>query len=284
MPDTRLLTFRCPPLPFLVEARRASYEAGEEHPSRTDLGMFELIHVRRGALSVTEGDSTWTVEPGQVLLLRPDRPRLGAGACTGETEFDWVHFQFQGEWEETAEGDESTLVGDHYTHTVRLPKLIAGISGQPAAAAFAVLNEAAASADQGAFWARQQSFLDLLRQLEAAGRAGVYRASASAVAEQAAAYMKENYRESVANADLASALGYHAVYIARCMVETFGCTPQQYLLYYRLDRAKLLLLTTDWPIARVAEESGFRQTPHFSRLFAAHAGIPPHRFRKRFTP
>ena len=98
------------------------------------------------------------------------------------------------------------------------------------------------------------------------------------------AYLKENYRETSGNAELARALGYHAGYIARCMVEVFGCTPQQFLLYYRLDRAKLLLLTTDWSIAKVAEESGFRQLPHFSRLFSAHASLSPHRFRKRFTP
>ncbi|MNG21753.1 HTH-type transcriptional regulator YesS [compost metagenome] len=103
------------------------------------------------------------------------------------------------------------------------------------------------------------------------------------VAERAAAYLKLNYRTPVSNTMLSEALRLHSNYISRCMSEVFGCTPQQFLLYYRLDQSKLLLIKTDWPIARVAEETGFRQTPHFSRLFAEHTGLSPLRFRKRFT-
>jgi len=55
------------------------------------------------------------------------------------------------------------------------------------------------------------------------------------------------------------------------------------LLFYRLDQAKLLLLKADWPIAKIAEETGFKQTPHFSRLFTEHAGLSPLRYRKRFV-
>lgn len=103
------------------------------------------------------------------------------------------------------------------------------------------------------------------------------------MAERAAAYLKMNYRSPISNGMLSEVLQLHTNYITRCMTEVFGCTPQQYLLYYRLDQAKLLLIKTDWTIARIAEETGFRQTPHFSRLFASHTGMPPLKFRKRFT-
>ena len=249
-----------------------------------NLGVFDLLYVRRGRLRLAEEERSWTLEAGQALLLRPDRTHRSAGICVDETEFDWVHFQAFGDWEETGPDGASGLVGDHYTYAIRLPKLIEDAPGRPIAQAFSLLQEAASSPSHDAFWLRQQRFLELLRQLESVSRGTAQGASAAAVAEQASAYLKENYRETPGNAELASALGYHAGYIARCMVEVFGCTPQQFLLYYRLDRAKLLLLTTDWPIAKVAEESGFRQLPHFSRLFSAHAGLSPHRFRKRFTP
>ncbi|OXM14056.1 helix-turn-helix transcriptional regulator [Paenibacillus herberti] len=281
MQDMPVMTFRCPPLPFLVDAGRRAYEIGEQHPSRVDLGVFELLYIRKGQLRVREEERLWTVEAGQALLLRPAGARWSGGTCLEPVEFDLVQFQNSGAWEETAAGSEPTLLGDHFTHTIRLPRLI----DVPAAGeAFEQLTEAAADSGPDGFWLRQQRFAELLRILEAGGREGAQGAAAVSVAEQAAAYMKRHFRESASNAELAEALGFHAVYIARCMVEVFGCTPQQYLLYYRLDRAKLLLLSTDWPIAQVAEACGFRQLPHFTRLFAAHAGMPPLRFRKRFTP
>ncbi|MGN7456598.1 AraC family transcriptional regulator [Paenibacillus pasadenensis] len=280
MQDMPVMTFRCPPLPFLVDARRRTYGAGEEHPGRIDLGWFELLYVRRGRLRIREAQRLWTAEAGQALLLPPGAARWSGGACAEETEVELVHFQSSGDWEETAAGSEPGLLGDHYTHAIRLPRLI---DAREAEDAFGRLAAAAADAETDGFWLRQQRFGELLRALEAAGRPALPEAAARAVAEQAAAYMKRRWLEPASNAELAEALGFHAVYIARCMVEVYGCTPQQYLQFYRLDQAKLLLLSTDWPIAQVAEACGFRQLPHFTRLFAAHAGLPPLRFRKRFT-
>lgn len=281
MSNMPVITFRCPPLPYLVDASRRKYDIGEQHPSRSDLGVFELLYIRQGRLRIREEDRLWTVEAGQALLLHPQETRWSGGACLEPVEYELVQFQTAGAWEETAAGAEATLLGDHYTHTVRLPRLI---DATDADEAFRLLSESAADPGPDGFWLRQQRFSELLRLLEAACRESVPGAASTAVAEQAAAYMKRHFQDSVNNAELAKALGFHAVYIARCMVEVYGCTPQQFLLYYRLDRAKLLLLSTDWPMAQVAEACGFRQLPHFTRLFAAHAGMPPLKFRKRFTP
>lgn len=282
MPDPFIVTFRAPPLPYFIDSNRVTYAPGEEHPSRVNMGVFDLLVVREGALHIGEDKQSWTVEPGQALILRPDKRHYSIRPCRERTTFDWVHFQAAGAWEETGGSREATLRGDHYTYAIRLPKMMTLSSFGRIGAALAELHEAAQSSTHAAFWSRQQRFLDLMRMLEDDWRSDAAKAAVS-VAERAAAYLKARFRFQVSNADLSAELGLHPNYIARCMTEVYGCTPQQYLLYYRLDQAKLLLLTTDWPIARVAEETGFRQTPHFSRLFAAHTGVPPHRFRKRFT-
>jgi AraC-like DNA-binding protein len=57
----------------------------------------------------------------------------------------------------------------------------------------------------------------------------------------------------------------------------------EYLLYYRVERAKLLLLKTEWPVSAVAEQVGFSQTPYFSVCFKKQTGLSPLQFRKRFA-
>lgn len=282
MSDELLLTFRSPPLPFFVESDRLSYKPGEEHPNRTNLGVFDMLFVNEGTLYVAEENRKWKLEPGDVLILRPDRWHYSYQPCSETTVFDWVHFQSVGAWEETEEHGQCTIRGDYYTYAIRLPKKMKLTYPDEAKLVFSQLHEAAKGSSHGAFWDRQQRFLHLLQMLDDGWRSDAARASVS-VAERAAAYLKLNYRSPISNTMLSEVLDLHINYITRCMTEVFGCTPQQYLLFYRLDQAKLLLLKTDWNIARVAEETGFRQTPHFSRLFAAHTGMPPLKFRKRFT-
>ncbi|WP_336790486.1 AraC family transcriptional regulator [Paenibacillus sp. MMO-177] len=281
MSEELLLTFRSPPLPFFIESNRRTYQAGEEHPNRTNLGVFDLLFVQQGALYIAEEGNRWTLQAGDVLILRPDRWHYSFKPCQEETVFDWVHFQTVGAWEET-EASQGSLRGDYYTYAIRLPKKMHLSFPDEAKLLFSELHDAAQSSSHGAFWERQQRFLHLLQMLDEGWRSDAAKAGVS-VAERAAAYLKMNYRSVITNTMLSEALQLHTNYITRCMTEVFGCTPQQYLLYYRLDQAKLLLIKTDWPIARVAEETGFRQTPHFSRLFAAQTGMPPLKFRKRFT-
>ncbi|MCM3629754.1 AraC family transcriptional regulator [Paenibacillus glycanilyticus] len=281
MSEELLLTFRSPPLPFFIESNRRTYQPGEEHPNRTNLGVFDLLFVQQGSLYIAEEGKRWTLNAGDVLILRPDRWHYSYKPCQEETVFDWVHFQTVGAWEET-EASQGSLRGDYYTYAIRLPKKMHLSFPDEAKLLFSQLHEAAQSSSHGAFWERQQRFLHLLQMLDEGWRSDAAKAGVS-VAERAAAYLKMNYRSIITNTMLSEALQLHTNYITRCMTEVFGCTPQQYLLYYRLDQAKLLLIKTDWPIARVAEETGFRQTPHFSRLFAAQTGMPPLKFRKRFT-
>lgn len=277
-----MLTFRSPPLPFFIESNRQTYRPGGEHPNRNNLGVFDMLFVNEGELHIGENGREWTLTAGDMLILRPDCWHYSVRPCESVTVFDWVHFQTVGAWEETEGRHVGSLRGDYYTYAIRLPKKMNLSYLDEAKQLFASLHEAARSSKQSAFWDRQQAFLHLLQMLDDGWRSDAAHAAVS-VADRAAAYLKLNYKTPVTNKMLSDALQLHINYITRCMTEVFDCTPQQYLLYYRLDQAKLLLLKTDWPIAQVAEETGFRQTPHFSRLFAAQTGMPPLKYRKRFT-
>jgi Transcriptional regulator containing an amidase domain and an AraC-type DNA-binding HTH domain len=62
----------------------------------------------------------------------------------------------------------------------------------------------------------------------------------------------------------------------------YGVTPIHYLLEFRLESAKRLLLTTEWTIERIADEVGFRYAPYFSACFKRQVGMSPLLFRKQY--
>ena len=50
----------------------------------------------------------------------------------------------------------------------------------------------------------------------------------------------------------------------------------------RLDRAKQLLESTRWPLARIAERAGLGSAATLSRAFRKHLGTTPEGYRERF--
>jgi len=61
-----------------------------------------------------------------------------------------------------------------------------------------------------------------------------------------------------------------------------GMTPARYVELVRLDRAKLLLETTKWPLARIADRSGLGSAATLARAFRRQLGITPEDYRARF--
>jgi AraC-like DNA-binding protein len=272
-----LLLVRTPPFPYYVECGRSRFAVGEAHPSRQQLGMFDLLLVTRGMLHIGEEDSQWSLGPGDSLILLPDRYHYAVMPCEVETDFFWVHFQAGGEWVEI-DGQAEGGVGG----MIMLPKrwhypdlsLVTGMIER--------LRALSVESRTLAYWEEQAVFWDLLR-LMSEGGSPPERAQSAALAARAEAYIKRNYAEEITNEVLAEALHFHPNYIARCMKQTLGFTPMAFLHEVRIQQAKLLLLKTEWPVTRIAEQVGFRSAPYFSSCFKQSVGVPPLAYRKQYS-
>jgi len=62
-----------------------------------------------------------------------------------------------------------------------------------------------------------------------------------------------------------------------------GLPPRAYLTQYRLDRVRELLLSTDLPVARIAQRAGFSDQSYLSRLFRQMEACSPTEYRARNT-
>lgn len=63
-----------------------------------------------------------------------------------------------------------------------------------------------------------------------------------------------------------------------------GLTPAHFVEAARVDRAKALLGTSHWPLARVASRAGFGSLNALHRAFQKRLGVTPGLYRERFGP
>ncbi|MFZ6777681.1 GlxA family transcriptional regulator [Undibacterium sp. Ji83W] len=69
---------------------------------------------------------------------------------------------------------------------------------------------------------------------------------------------------------------------SRIFQQETGSTPARFVEAARLEFAKNLLVTTTWPLARIADRSGYNSLDTLHRSFMKHLGITPGFFRERF--
>lgn len=93
-------------------------------------------------------------------------------------------------------------------------------------------------------------------------------------------YIQKHYKENITNSKLGKIAGYHPYYINRLMMAYTHTTLRHYLINYRINVAKRLIINSDMTVAEVAEESGFKSVYYFSRCFKEKTGLSPKEFRK----
>jgi len=88
----------------------------------------------------------------------------------------------------------------------------------------------------------------------------------------------------LSGAALAERAGMSERTLSRVFRKETGHTPGYFIEAARVDRAKILLETSDWPLARVAERAGFGSMDALHRAFLKRVGATPGFYRKRFGP
>lgn len=286
------IEFAALPLPHYIRGGFSIAGPGRKHPERYAIGEFDLLVTTQGCLYIGEEDRTYEVAEGHALILRPDLHHYPTAGCTEKSGTFWVHFHTAGAWRMLDEGTETEAARlEPYApdRTFRMQQFHIRVPQftrlMQAGKMYEVLRQLVAlERDSHLDWVRweqQKLFQDVLMLLSAGVDMKSPRPGAE-VADQAASFLRKHYRERITAKELSLALNFHPVYIARCMKKQFGCSPMEYLMRYRLDQARLLLLQTDLPVSQIAQEVGFQQAAYFTACFGKWEGVTPREYRQRF--
>ncbi len=78
---------------------------------------------------------------------------------------------------------------------------------------------------------------------------------------------------------LAAEVHLSPYHFARSFRATVGAAPHAFVTQLRMNRARTMLTTTGLPVEEVARAVGFTNSSHFRRVFRAHTGTAPGRYR-----
>jgi AraC family transcriptional regulator len=94
-------------------------------------------------------------------------------------------------------------------------------------------------------------------------------------------YVEQNLHSAIPISAFAAVCRLSASYFAVAFKRSMGEPPHAYLTRKRVARAQELMLATNRPLAHIAQDCGFCDQAHFSRIFRQSTGLTPKTWRRR---
>jgi YesN/AraC family two-component response regulator len=92
-------------------------------------------------------------------------------------------------------------------------------------------------------------------------------------------YIQEHLHHEIDLEVLSSAMGMNPSYFCRFFHQEIGCSPYQYIIQQRIERAKVLLKQQDITINDISLQCGFSSHSQFNRHFRRLVNLTPSGFR-----
>ena len=98
--------------------------------------------------------------------------------------------------------------------------------------------------------------------------------------QQVLEYIADNYSKEITSTNVSSIFYMNHSYFCRKFKKAFSCCFSDYILAYRLEKAKIYLRTTNLNITEIAFRTGFNGCSYFSKTFKEQFGLSPLSYRK----
>ncbi|HJA94537.1 MAG TPA: response regulator [Candidatus Eisenbergiella merdipullorum] len=100
--------------------------------------------------------------------------------------------------------------------------------------------------------------------------------------ERAQYYITENYQKSITLTDAANYFHFTPSYFSRLFKQAFKVGFIRYLIDYRINKAKQLLISSNMKVNEIGKEVGFNDSKHFYKIFKQTTGYQPSIYRDHF--
>jgi AraC-like DNA-binding protein len=235
--------------------------------ARSDKNSYLLFYTLGGEGTICQGGQTVKLGKGQALLMNCRTPQsYGTSAGHGHWYHLWTHIDGMG----------VALAGTDLGLPRLVPLTLALSRVQPH---FDVLFERLNTESVENTMRVGLAVHALVTELVVAARE-VVQASEDDPVRVACAYVEKHYADEVSVNDLAVAAMVSPSYLIRLFKRQMGTTPHDYLLRYRISRAKELLAETTLTSAAIARRVGFNSESNFSYRFSKMVGQSPRAYRQ----
>ena len=95
-------------------------------------------------------------------------------------------------------------------------------------------------------------------------------------------YIELSLDRKIRTADLAALVGYTEYYLTEKFKKETGQSVSSYIRYAKVERAKVILISTEQSIREIAEALAFNTVNYFIQCFRDTTGYTPAQYRKRF--
>lgn len=254
-----------------VQALNAGYlvtKGRGRHVERT-MDTFEIIYVNSGTLGIFEEDMEYDVEKGEALILFPGRHHGGTRDFDEDLTFYWLHFTIE---------EEALRMG---SDIMALPQLIRLAKPEAFEELFRrFIRRQNVCRDDKTFLNLVLLELlcelsDSLSPLEVSGQK-VY------LANQAARYIREHWKEPLSASFLADRLECSPDHLGRVYHAVYGRNLTDAIHEARINRACRLLIETSLTGSEIAYECGYTDVDYFRRLLKKYMGITAKEYRQAY--
>ena len=225
---------------------------------------FLLFYVHTGKCMARYEGRTYTIEPGQALLLDCHRPH--EYRAVEPSEIYWIHFngnESRGLFEEIF-SRYGAVVAPRNTGLF-LSRILPILSGFQNRTPVPEPNVSC----------RIHCLLADLLTASCEGPGGAGRTPVQTTME----YIEENYKEDLSLERIAALVSLSPYHFSRMFKQETGFSPHEYVLTVRIDAAKTLLKTTGLSIKEITYAAGFHSEAHFVSTFKKRTQLTPTAFR-----
>ena len=93
-------------------------------------------------------------------------------------------------------------------------------------------------------------------------------------------YIQDNYMKPIQIQDIADAASISKRECLRCFQRVIKTSPKQYIIDFRIRKAKELLSETNMQLLEICEACGFQDQSYFTKIFRKVTGVTPRKWRK----
>lgn len=238
-----------------------------------------LIYVIDGCIYVTEGDTDYEVNDGELLILKNGVHHFGKKKIQKGTKWIFVHFRISADCNASPFYPDASPLGAYDATAesiLTLPKFLDSVSAR-FEKELKTFIEYAQSDDAYKKWFFNQRLFLLLSSL-AVNTQGF--SNNLTLSDRICRYLSDNIGVPFSSENIEKQFYLSYKYMSHLFKKEKGVTMQQYHNSVRMDEACRLLCSTLMSIGEIADKLGFSDVLYFSRCFRNYTGKSPSAYRK----